>query len=139
MTAAGVTAAGISAAVMPGLLVMTAIKIGVDREMPRQQRFDDLPDVARRAADHLNIRRRQRVERTAADAAANEDFDIAPGEKPRQRAVPRFAAEKSAFGDDLAVFHFKYRKFRRMPEMLKNFIVFASHCNFHFDSRQFTK
>lgn len=135
MAAAGVTSAGVPR--FP-VVVMT-IEIGVDRKMPRQQRFDDLPDVARRAADHLNPGFRQSVERTAADAAADEDFDIAPGEKPRQRAVACFAAEKPVFGDDPAVFHFKYRKFRRVPEMLKNFIVFASHCNFHFDSRQFTK
>jgi len=132
----GVTAAsvpifmGVTAASVFTVMVV-AVEIGSDLKRPVDKSFSDFPDIAGSSADYFDPGITERVDRAAADTAANEDFDLFKGEQRGERAVSGITAGKHFFRSYFPVNSFKYRKSRRMTEMLKDLIIFTSNCNFH--------
>ena len=122
----------VSTAFVTGIAVMVVtLEIRIDTEFAFQKGGDDLIHIARSTADQLDSGFRQRHLSSAADASADQQIHTAFLQQPRQRAVSGLAAGEDPFRNDLALFDREDRKFRRMPEMLKDFVVFACDRNFH--------
>ena len=73
----------------------------------------------------------ERVKCAAAEAAADQDLDVVPGQKARQRAVSDSVGADHFARYYFAVFHLIYLKKLRSAEVLKNVSVLISSCNLH--------
>ena len=128
MIAATVAAA---AGVTAFVVMMIAMEISFDLERTVDVRFGNFADIAGGSADDLDADITQRIDRAAADAAANQHFDLLHGKHHRQCAVTGASAGKLLFTANKIILYFKHRKSRCMSEVLKNLMVFTSYSNFH--------
>lgn len=127
-----VTAAAVVAAGVPfTMVVVTALEIGDYLKFALQKSVDDLIHIACRAADQLDPGFRQRHLRSSSDAAADQQIHAAFLQQPRQCSVSGLTAGQNPLRNDLAIFDREDRKFRRMPEMLEDFVVFTCDRDFH--------
>lgn len=81
--------------------------------------FNALSDIPRSAAYNLYAESGQGVYRAAANASANEGFNAAFLEQPREGAVAGASAMQYAPAHNGTVDDVEYRKLRGMPEVLK--------------------
>ncbi len=112
--------------------VMSAAEIQPDFEFACQIFFSSSAYIAGRSADDFDIDIVQCGDRTAADTAANNDVNIFGSQQCRQCPVAGIAAFKNFFVGYQIIFGSKQCKSRSMPEMLENFVVFASNSYNHF-------
>ena len=130
MAAAVVTFAVIvAAAVMTFavIVMMIAMEVFADFQIAGKESLHHFAHIAFRTADDFNTVLCEGIDGSAADPAANEQFDLFIGKKRCKRTVSGFTAGNTAFAQDLSGFHFKNGKFGRVTEMLEYFIVFASY------------
>ena len=128
MIAATVAAA---AGVAAFVVVMIAVEIGLDLKCAADVCFGNFTDIAGSSADDLDADIAQRIDRAAADAAANQNFNLFHSKHHRQCSVAGASAGKLLFTANDIIFDLKHRKSRRMSEVLKNLMVFTSYSNFH--------
>jgi hypothetical protein len=112
-------------------VVMVAVEIGSDLKRTVDKGFSNFTDISRSSADNFDPGIAERIDRAAADTAANEDIDLFKCEQCGKCAVSGIAAGKQFFRSYFTVNSFKHRKSRCMTEMLKDLIIFTSNCNFH--------
>ena len=102
LAAAAVSVAGVTFAV-----VMIAMEILTHFQCPVQQRFHHFPHVPFCTAHHMDPEAGQRVDRTAADPAADEKIDLFLCQQSCQRTVSGIAGGDPFFVDDLSRFRLK--------------------------------
>ena len=129
VAAAAVVAVLVVAALMAFAVVVT-VGAGV-LQFAFKVLLDDLVGVAGLARAKFDAGRGQRVDRTAADAAADEHIDALAGEQARQSAVALSIGTDDFRGDDSAVLHFIDFEIFAVAEVLEHFAVVVGDCDPH--------
>ena len=127
VTATAVVAAGVPFAVV----MVTALEIWIYLKFAFQKSGDDFIHIACRTADQLDPGFRQRHLRSSSDAAADQQIHATFLQQPRQCSMSGLTAGQSPLRNYLALFDREDRKFRRVPEMLEDFVVFTCDRDFH--------
>ena len=136
---AGVTAAGMppaagvtAAAGVPFFMVMViAMEILTHFQCSVQKGLNHLPDISGGSADQFDPRRRQSIDGSGADPAADQQIHFGSGKQGGEGTMTRIPCGKAAFRKNGSAVGFKNGKFPGMSEMGKNLIIFARYCNFH--------
>ena len=131
MTAAA--AAFVAAAIMVFTMVMVVIAIKVQAGVQGSGRIrcGDLFDIAFGTADDFDISLLQGIDRTVADAAADQHIDIFISKQPGKCAVAGFTGSKEFFADNGFIGDFVNRKTGGVSKVLKNHVIGTGNCNFH--------
>ena len=132
LAAAAVAAAGVTFFVVV-IAVMAALYAGIESKISGKKCFHSVVRIAGHTAVQLDTCRAECRLRTAADAAADQDFSVQHAQHAGQRAVAAAVGADDLGGNDLSVLNIIDLEKFGMTKMLEDHTVVVCNRDFHID------